>query len=361
MLVDLGRNDLGRVCEPGTVRVVEFGAIERFSHVMHIVSTVVGEVREGLDAVDVLAACYPAGTLTGAPKVRAMELIDELEPARRGIYGGGVGYLDFGGDLDLAIAIRTAADAGRPGLRPGGGGHRRRQRARLRRGGNPAQGASRAARAGPRRDAPAGRRRARVPRAVTEHSTPAVTEPDRARSLPRSAVLAALAIAAGVVVVLASSSPTWLRVTLRATHTDVTLTGGSCAGAAVPLALVAAAGLIAIALVRSWARRLLAVLIGAAGAGVLIAVIRVIADPGHIARSSSKVRSAGAFEAVRLAPLPYLSAAGALLIIAGALVALMYAGNWPAPTSRYERAAARAARPVDTWEALDRGEDPTSG
>jgi anthranilate synthase component 1 len=108
MLVDLGRNDLGRVCEPGTVRVVEFGAIERFSHVMHIVSTVVGDVREGLDAVDVLTASYPAGTLTGAPKVRAMELIDELEPARRGIYGGGVGYLDFGGDLDLAIAIRTA-------------------------------------------------------------------------------------------------------------------------------------------------------------------------------------------------------------------------------------------------------------
>jgi anthranilate synthase component 1 len=108
MLVDLGRNDLGRVCEPGTVRVVEFGAVERFSHVMHIVSTVVGRVRAGLDAVDVLAACYPAGTLTGAPKVRAMELIDELEPVRRGIYGGGVGYLDFGGDLDFAIAIRTA-------------------------------------------------------------------------------------------------------------------------------------------------------------------------------------------------------------------------------------------------------------
>ncbi len=108
MLVDLGRNDLGRVCEPGTVRVIEFGAVERFSHVMHIVSTVVGTVREGLDAVDVLAACYPAGTLSGAPKVRAMEIIDELEPVRRGIYGGGVGYLDFGGDLDFAIAIRTA-------------------------------------------------------------------------------------------------------------------------------------------------------------------------------------------------------------------------------------------------------------
>jgi anthranilate synthase component 1 len=108
MLVDLGRNDLGRVCRPGTVRVVEFGAVERYSHVMHIVSTVVGEVEPDRTAIDVLAACFPAGTLTGAPKVRAMEIIDELEPVRRGIYGGGVGYLDFGGDLDMAIAIRTA-------------------------------------------------------------------------------------------------------------------------------------------------------------------------------------------------------------------------------------------------------------
>jgi anthranilate synthase component 1 len=108
MLVDLGRNDLGRVCRPGSVRVVEFGAVERYSHVMHIVSTVVGQVDDGLTAVDVLAACFPAGTLSGAPKVRAMEIIDELEPVRRGIYGGGVGYLDFAGDLDMAIAIRTA-------------------------------------------------------------------------------------------------------------------------------------------------------------------------------------------------------------------------------------------------------------
>ncbi len=108
MLVDLGRNDLGRVCRPGTVRVVEFGAVERYSHVMHIVSTVVGTVEPDRTAVDVLAACFPAGTLTGAPKVRAMEIIDELEPVRRGVYGGGVGYLDFAGDLDMAIAIRTA-------------------------------------------------------------------------------------------------------------------------------------------------------------------------------------------------------------------------------------------------------------
>ncbi len=107
MLVDLVRNDLGRVCVPGSVRVVEFAAVERFSHIMHIVSTVIGEVAPERSAVDVLTATFPAGTLSGAPKVRAMEVIDELEPTRRGLYGGVVGYLDFGGDLDTAIAIRT--------------------------------------------------------------------------------------------------------------------------------------------------------------------------------------------------------------------------------------------------------------
>src|SRR5690606_16694235 len=99
MLVDLGRNDLGRVCVPGSVQVPEFMMVERYSHVMHIVSTVVGELAPGVTAFDALRATFPAGTLTGAPKVRAMELIDELEPVRRGLYGGTVGYLDFAGDL----------------------------------------------------------------------------------------------------------------------------------------------------------------------------------------------------------------------------------------------------------------------
>ncbi|SDK08834.1 anthranilate synthase component I [Streptomyces indicus] len=108
MLVDLGRNDLGRVCAPGSVEVVDFMSIERYSHVMHIVSTVTGRVAEGRSAFDVLTACFPAGTLSGAPKPRAMQIIDELEPSRRGLYGGCVGYLDFAGDSDTAIAIRTA-------------------------------------------------------------------------------------------------------------------------------------------------------------------------------------------------------------------------------------------------------------
>jgi uncharacterized membrane protein (TIGR02234 family) len=180
-------------------------------------------------------------------------------------------------------------------------------------------------------------------------------------ALPRSALLAALGIGLGVVVVLLSSSPTWLRVTIRASRTDVTLTGRNAAAAAVPLALVAAAGLIAVALVRSWARRLLAALIAAAGIGVLIAVVQVIADPNRIARNSSKVRSAGAFASAHIGAPPYLCALGGLLVIAGGLVAVGYAGSWPGPTSRYERANARAARPADPWEALDRGEDPTQG
>ena len=108
MLVDLGRNDLGRVCAPGSVEVVDFMSVERYSHVMHIVSTVVGQVAADRSAFDVLASCFPAGTLSGAPKPRAMEIIDELEPTRRGVYGGCVGYLDFAGDADTAIAIRTA-------------------------------------------------------------------------------------------------------------------------------------------------------------------------------------------------------------------------------------------------------------
>jgi anthranilate synthase component 1 len=108
MLIDLGRNDVGRVAATGTVRVTEKMVVERYSHVMHIVSNVEGRIARGLDALDVLKACFPAGTVTGAPKVRAMQIIDELEPVKRGVYSGAVGYLGFNGDMDVAIAIRTA-------------------------------------------------------------------------------------------------------------------------------------------------------------------------------------------------------------------------------------------------------------
>jgi len=107
MLVDLGRNDVGRVAEIGSVKVSEFMTIERYSHVMHIVSNVEGRLKKGLDCFDVLKACFPAGTVTGAPKVRAMEIIDELEPTRRGPYAGAVGYFSLNGNMDTCITIRT--------------------------------------------------------------------------------------------------------------------------------------------------------------------------------------------------------------------------------------------------------------
>ncbi|MBI3405859.1 MAG: anthranilate synthase component I [Acidobacteria bacterium] len=122
MLVDLGRNDLGRVCEYGSVRVENLMFVERYSHVMHLVSSLRGKLREDVDCFDALMACLPAGTLSGAPKVRAMEIIDAMEPTRRGIYGGAILYLDFSGNLDSCIAIRTlVAKSGVAYVQAGGG------------------------------------------------------------------------------------------------------------------------------------------------------------------------------------------------------------------------------------------------
>ena len=108
MLLDLGRNDVGRVAQIGSMQVPAQFVIEHYSHVMHISSTVEGRIRPGLDALDALVAGFPAGTVSGAPKVRAMEIIDELEPERRGLYAGAVGYFGAGGDMDTCIALRTA-------------------------------------------------------------------------------------------------------------------------------------------------------------------------------------------------------------------------------------------------------------
>ncbi len=122
MLVDLGRNDLGRVCEYGSVRVERLMFVERYSHVMHLVSSLRGRLREDVDCFDALMACFPAGTLSGAPKIRAMEIIDELEPTRRGIYAGAILYLDFSGNLDSCIGLRTmVAKNGRAYIQAGGG------------------------------------------------------------------------------------------------------------------------------------------------------------------------------------------------------------------------------------------------
>jgi anthranilate synthase component 1 len=122
MLVDLGRNDLGRVCAYGSVRVPTFMTLERYSHVMHLVSVVDGQLAEDRDRLDALVSCFPAGTVSGAPKVRAMQIINELEPTRRGIYAGAVGYLDFAGNLDFCIAIRTIVlERGRAHIQAGAG------------------------------------------------------------------------------------------------------------------------------------------------------------------------------------------------------------------------------------------------
>jgi anthranilate synthase component I len=122
MLVDLGRNDIGRVSRPGTVKVPKLMEIERYSHVMHLVSHVTGEIREDYSGLDALRACFPAGTVSGAPKIRAMEIIAELEPDRRGPYSGTVGYVDYGGNMDTAITLRTmVARDGIAYLQAGGG------------------------------------------------------------------------------------------------------------------------------------------------------------------------------------------------------------------------------------------------
>jgi anthranilate synthase component 1 len=122
MLVDLGRNDVGRVSEFGSVKVKELMVVERYSHVMHMVSSLEGKLRSGLNAIDAFRACFPAGTLSGAPKIRAMEIIEELEPARRGVYGGSVLYADFSGNLDSCIAIRTLYMNGEQGHFQAGAG-----------------------------------------------------------------------------------------------------------------------------------------------------------------------------------------------------------------------------------------------
>ena len=146
MLVDLGRNDVGRVAQTGTVKLTDRMVVERYSHVMHIVSNVEGVLQPGLTSIDVLRAAFPAGTVSGAPKVRAMEIIDELEPTGRGVYAGAVGYISFQDDMDTAIAIRTARGQGRHAVRAGGRRHRPRFGAGVGVDRNAEQGARRAAR-----------------------------------------------------------------------------------------------------------------------------------------------------------------------------------------------------------------------
>jgi hypothetical protein len=146
MLIDLARNDIGRIAKTGSVKVTEAFAVERYSHVMHIVSNVEGMLNDGMTSMDVLKATFPAGTLTGAPKVHAMELIDQLEPVKRGLYGGACGYLSYAGDMDVAIAIRTGIVKDQHAVRAGRGRRGGRLGARDGVERNRAQGARAAAR-----------------------------------------------------------------------------------------------------------------------------------------------------------------------------------------------------------------------
>ncbi len=234
MLVDLGRNDLGRVCRPGTVKVVDFFTIERYSHVMHIVSTVTGMLDDGRTAFDALTACFPAGTLSGAPKPRAMQIIDDLEPARRGVYGGIVGYLDFHGDADTAITIRTALVRGRPRARSGRCRRGRRLGTRQRGRRVPEQGRCGHQRRRRRRhDAPGrgtGGRAMRTGKGYVKVRTP----------MRFGSVL--VAIAGGAALTAGSAAITWASGTgndeLRG-PLDITATGGEVAPALVPVAAAA--------------------------------------------------------------------------------------------------------------------------
>jgi para-aminobenzoate synthetase component 1 len=122
MIVDLERNDLGRICEYGSVKPTEFIALEKYANVFHLVSTVSGRLRNGMEAVDCLTATFPGGSITGAPKIRSMEIIEELEPVKRGVYTGAIGYISFGGDMDLSIAIRTIVAKGNSLYFHAGGG-----------------------------------------------------------------------------------------------------------------------------------------------------------------------------------------------------------------------------------------------
>ena len=347
MLVDLGRNDLGRVCVPGTVRVEDYSHIERYSHVMHLVSTVTGQLADGKTALDAVTACFPAGTLTGAPKVRAMELIEEVEKTRRGLYGGVLGYLDFAGNADFAIAIRTALMRSGHGVCAGRRGSRGRlQRAvRVQRGREQGQG-------GAERDRRGG---------------------DADRAMKHIGQLLLL-LAAGALWV--ASRMTWVEVSsfdgLGQPET-ATLNGGAWSTALVPLALMLLAAVLKSTVGPRWQLRLLAVVVGG-----MSAVMAYLAISLWVVRDIA-VRAAGLAEvpvadlvgtqrhywgAVVTLVAAVLTLAGAVLLMRAPVKDASDDDKYEAPARRREAARRRAAAGDDMsermmWDALDEGRDPT--
>ncbi len=367
MLVDLGRNDLGPGLRAGHGRGASTSVdVERYSHVMHLVSTVIGELAPGRTAFDALTACFPAGTLSGAPKPRAMEIIEELEPTRRGLYGGIVGYLDFAGDADTAIAIRTALLRDGHRLRAGRRGHRRR----LRPGRRGHRGsATRPRRCCPRSRPPAPSRvrsrqptRARAPRDRSRRAGAPSSRSPVARARRRRAALGAVAL-------WGASRGTWLTATgtvpLRG-NVVATATGADTEPVLVPWALLALAAIGGLLATSGWGRRAVGVIVGVAGLWALLQAVLRLAAPAP-APLPAPARQAGRALGVQVTLVwPLLAALGGLLLLAaGALVAAR-GSLMPRLGARYDAPTGRArARPLDDerslWDALDAGEDPTSG
>ena len=304
MLVDLSRNDLSKVCVAGTVDVTQFMEVERFSHIMHLVSTVVGKLAPHAKAYDVLKATFPAGTLSGAPKPRALRLLDELEPHRRGIYGGVVGYLDFAGDMDMAIAIRSALlREGRAYVQAGGGivadsvnateaQETVNKAAAPMRAVHTARSLRNITRGAPDRwPAPAaetdGADAAMTGTGHVKSTSPAV--PRWARKSTLVLVIAALALA-----VFGTTTQTWLTVHLDpsqlgqgvSSQDGLQVQGSKAATTVTALALVALAGGLAASIAGRIARWVITAIILLAAAGIVAAAATVLADPLAAAQGS---------------------------------------------------------------------------
>ena len=374
MLVDLSRNDLQRVCHAGTVDMVEFMTIRRYSHIMHLESTVVGDLRPGRTAYDALVATFPAGTLCGAPKPRAMALIDEYEGLRRGVYGGVVGYLDFAGDLDMAIAIRTAVIKDGVAHVQAGRGHRRRLGAAARVRGDPAQGGG----GHPRGPGGPGYACARPARCRGRRLGVGVVT---SRLTSKRAVSAAVAVPA--LVLLLATTRTWI--TGRSTEPllgggAVSATGSQVAPGVVALALVCLVALVTTLTGGPVVRRVSSVVLVLAAAGSVALTVAPLSDPeqalGRVA-AAGLGRTGVVRTTAEVSGWAWTALVASVVLFLASLLAAVAAGRWSGLSSRFEVPVDESgdAPPVGeprptpdatgrgthrtTWDELSEGRDPT--